>query len=315
MAEVRTRRGGAEARTGRGSAEVRTGRESVEEILVGQFADVAGARTHWLDAGSGRAVLLLHGAGGLGQEVLGAFARQGGARWIAPDRPGYGLSDPLPEGRADPVGTADWAAGLLGALGIARARIVAHSLAAGAALWLAARHPGLVERLVLVSPFCRPTPHRLMPGLRLATAPVIGPPVRRWVVPALLPLVRQRLLAAIAAPAPVPAWLDGFPVSHAARPRAIETIAAELRAFNDGMAPLARVAPLTAPVLAVCGERDGTAEAAWHLPWLRERVVALRVRHVRGAGHGLHHARPALVAGLAAAGLPQADLRARAAAR
>ena len=42
-------------------------------------------------------VVLLHGNGGLAQEILSAFLAIARICWIAPDGPGYGNSDRLPE--------------------------------------------------------------------------------------------------------------------------------------------------------------------------------------------------------------------------
>ncbi len=75
-----------------------------------------------------------------------------GLRWqaIAVDTPGFGASDPLPEG-ASIEGWADAAAALLDALGIARAHVVGHHTGGVIALELAAARPERVARLVLSS--------------------------------------------------------------------------------------------------------------------------------------------------------------------
>ncbi|OZA06256.1 MAG: alpha/beta hydrolase, partial [Rhodobacterales bacterium 17-64-5] len=73
-----------------------------------------------LTKGQGRPVVLLHGNGSLGEEILSALPPVEGVLWIAPDRPGYGRSDPLPEGCFDPLSQAVWLDLLLSELGIAR---------------------------------------------------------------------------------------------------------------------------------------------------------------------------------------------------
>lgn len=114
-------------------------------------------RVHCLDwGGSGRPLLFLHGYGLNAHTwdavVLGLRHRY---RCIAPDLRGHGGSDwgdardYVLEARADEAGT------LALALGLDRLAVVGHSLGALVSLALAARHPGLVEAVVVVdaSPF------------------------------------------------------------------------------------------------------------------------------------------------------------------
>jgi pimeloyl-ACP methyl ester carboxylesterase len=261
---------------------------------IGSVTQALGLATHYHDRGEGAPVVLLHGNGGLGEEILGAFPDVPGLRWIAPDRPGYGFSEPLPPGCADPISQAAWIADFLIALGLERAHLVSHSIAAGSALVLAGAMPDRIARLTLIAPFCRPTPQRWMPGLRLATAPLVGPLVRRLVVPPLVRAMRGRLIAKIAGPAEPPPWLRDFPVSHAVRPEAVRTMGAELGAFNAGMERIQAHLRLSQPVTVLHGAGDRTADPAWHLPWLAERSTRLTCRIVPGAGHALHHQVPGL---------------------
>jgi pimeloyl-ACP methyl ester carboxylesterase len=252
--------------------------------------------------GQGRPVLLLHGNGSFGAEILSAFPAVAGIEWIAPDRPGYGQSDPFAAGQEGPRRYAGWAAALIAALGYGRLPVVAHSLSAGAALWLAALHGGRVSALVLLAPFCRPTPHRLMPGLRLAVAPVVGGLVRRRLLPVVAPRLDRRVRQAMVAPAPLSPALARLSLAPAFRSRSILTLAAELQRFNSGMAGLSARRPLTLPVTALFGGSDRTADPDWHGPWLAARVPGLRSLRLAGAGHAIHHAAPApvLAADLAA---------------
>lgn len=240
-------------------------------------------------------MLLLHGNGSLGEEILSCFPEIAGVRWIAPDRPGYGFSQPLENGNEDPVTMGKWAAAFLDEIGIRHATVVAHSIAAGAALCLSGDMSRRVARLVLLAPFCRPTPHRWMLGLRLAVAPVVGGFIRRHVLPALLPLFRRHIVESMVAPNPVPPWLQHFPIEHAARPESITMVAAELRRFNDGMSSAAPRLKVKIPTVAVFGEADETAPPSWHKPWLRRHVANLTMISLEGVGHAVHHAAPATV--------------------
>jgi pimeloyl-ACP methyl ester carboxylesterase len=103
-------------------------------------------------AGEGPPVLIVHGAGGgydqgmeLAQPLVGL-----GFRVIAVSRFGY-LRTPLPLD-ASPAAQADAHAGLLDALGIARAPIVGVSAGAPSAMQFALRHPQRCSALVLAVP-------------------------------------------------------------------------------------------------------------------------------------------------------------------
>jgi pimeloyl-ACP methyl ester carboxylesterase len=101
---------------------------------------------HYEEAGSGPAVVLLHG-GGLDlrqwDDQMAAFASR--FRVIRVDARGHGRS----ETPMTPFRQCDDIAELLGALGIRRAALVGLSMGAGAATDTALEHPHLVSRLVV----------------------------------------------------------------------------------------------------------------------------------------------------------------------
>jgi pimeloyl-ACP methyl ester carboxylesterase len=109
-------------------------------------------RIEYLDRGTGPVVLVIHGItqgadGGLrdvAQEVV-----PDGYRLVVPSRFGY-LGSEMPE-HPTPELQADAFAGLLDALGVGAAVVVAASAGSTSALHLAIRHPDRVRGLVLVS--------------------------------------------------------------------------------------------------------------------------------------------------------------------
>ena len=117
---------------------------------------VAGRELFVAEAGSGPAVVMLHG-GGPGASGVSNYSRNIEAlarthRVIVPDMPGYGRSAKQFD-HADPFGyLAGVIRGLLDELGITTALLVGNSLGGAAALRLALESPGRVEKLVLMGP-------------------------------------------------------------------------------------------------------------------------------------------------------------------
>jgi pimeloyl-ACP methyl ester carboxylesterase len=97
----------------------------------------------------GRAVVLMHGQPGTAGDWRRVVALlENRYEVLALDRPGYGATSGQATGFA---GNARAVVGLLDRLGLARAAIVGHSWAGGAAIWTAATYPERVSGLVLVS--------------------------------------------------------------------------------------------------------------------------------------------------------------------
>lgn len=262
-------------------------------IERGAFLLAGGIRTHVLRSGQGGPpALLLHGLGSLAQEILAPLRDAAPGRlFIAPDRPGYGLSESLPL-NCGPIGQAHWLRWLVDALGAGPPVIVAHSLAAGPALAFAALYPQKLRGLVLIAPFCRPTRHALMPGLRAANTPIVGSLLRHAVIPHVATAIGRRKLRRAFAPTPVPPFLRDFPFAHAAQPRAAQVMAGELRAFNRDMALCRKSVPrIETPVHVLCAPDDTVADMQWHISWLtgwpRDCVV-----HMLRGGHLIHHTHP-----------------------
>ncbi len=138
-----------------------------------QYVRVHGYRRAYVRAGSGPAVLLLHGIGDSSGTWAGLIPKLAEHfTVIAPDLLGHGRSD---RPRAD-YSVPAYACGmrdLLALLDIDRATVIGHSLGGGIAMQMSYQFPELVERLILVAPGgVGPEVH---PLLRLATLP--GAPV------------------------------------------------------------------------------------------------------------------------------------------
>lgn len=103
-------------------------------------------------APAGMPVLYFHGAPGSRRSIfpdMAAMAAQRDVRLIAPEQPGYGLSDPLSE-RSPDAWTHDVRA-LTNALGIDRFHLIGFSMGSLYALACAQALPAQVERVAIVS--------------------------------------------------------------------------------------------------------------------------------------------------------------------
>ena len=114
--------------------------------------DVAtnGATIHVRSGGRGPAVVLLHGYGETGDmwaPLAADLARDHTV--IVPDLRGLGLSS-KPAGGFDKRNQAEDIGGVMTALGVERADVVAHDIGNMVAFQLAARHPQRVRRLVMI---------------------------------------------------------------------------------------------------------------------------------------------------------------------
>jgi pimeloyl-ACP methyl ester carboxylesterase len=116
-----------------------------------------GIRLHLAEAGTGPLVLLLHGF----PEFWWSWRHQlvaladAGYHVVAPDLRGYGASDKPPRGYDAPTLASD-VAGMVRALGESDAVVVGHDWGGHLAWSVAALHPAVVRRLVVVS-----SPHPL----------------------------------------------------------------------------------------------------------------------------------------------------------
>jgi 2-hydroxy-6-oxonona-2,4-dienedioate hydrolase len=116
------------------------------------FVDAGGIRTRVLEAGSGPALVMIHGTGG----HLEAYARNVRAlsahyRVVLYDMVGHGYSDKPDRPYTIDV-LSDHLVALLDALGIEQAHLSGESIGGWVAAWTAAHHPERVGRLVLNTP-------------------------------------------------------------------------------------------------------------------------------------------------------------------
>jgi pimeloyl-ACP methyl ester carboxylesterase len=256
---------------------------------------VDGRKVHFLEDGGSAdpPVVLLHGCGSLAQEVMAPF-RKMGLHIVAPDRPGYGFSDPLPQRLRGPLAQSIWLERLVEALEVDGLTIAGHSIGCAPAILLARRRPDLVRSLLLIAPFCRPTPEQAILLLRLAVAPGIGGLFSQHLLYRFSDYFGGRVMRKAHHPNPVPDTLADFPYRHAASPQSLRMMADELLQFNADMAAV-DTEPVTCVTDIIYGMEDAVLHPHWHLDWLTKRVPQARIRLLQRVGHNPHHAASAVV--------------------
>lgn len=142
-----------------------------------QYRDVLarGVRLRVLEEGRGQPVLYLHGLH-LDHSTWDALCSTLGSSFqhVVPDLPGFGESEKPPPARFgyDVDAFTDAIVDLYGALGLGRAVVVGHGLGGTIAITLAARHPELVAKLVLIDAAWNSVEASL--ATRIASMPLLG---------------------------------------------------------------------------------------------------------------------------------------------
>jgi epoxide hydrolase 4 len=274
------------------------------------YAELDGVRLHYVEAGEGPLLVLLHGF----PEFWFSWRFQipalaaAGFRVVAPDMRGYNLS-------SHPRGVAPYDTDMLAAdirdlileRGATSAGVVGHDWGAAVAWATAINHPEVVERLAILNV---PHPRRFLQGLRRPSQ------LRKsWYIFVFqLPWLPERLVQA-------GNWRffrNAF--EHDARPGAFTPadIARYVEAWSQPGATTATInyyrqifrrsprdvaaslRPVEAPTLIIWGERDRYLGAELAEPYPADVPNLERVVRLPDASHWVHHDEPERVTGLLA---------------
>lgn len=269
---------------------------------AGRMVATPHGRVHMLEQGprEGPAVVLLHGASGnlRDWQISLMPVLPPDLRAIAPDRPGFGHSDPAPgQGwRLGPQVAMLRAA--LHAAGAGRFVLVGHSFSGALALDWALAHPDEVAGVLVLAGATMDWGGALSPHYRLVAAPGIGRAVAA-LVPRLLPrAVLAGMVREVFAPQPVPHdYAERAGVAMALRPA---TFRANARALADLhrqiRANQPRYSEIACPVAILHGTADRIVPARIHAEPLARLLPHSRLELLPGIGHMPHHAVPERVA-------------------
>ncbi|MCM3896020.1 MULTISPECIES: alpha/beta fold hydrolase [Gordonia] len=202
-----------------------------------EYKVIHGYRRAYRIAGSGPALLLIHGIGdnsSTWNEVIPMLAQH--YTVIAPDLLGHGRSD-KPRADYSVPAFANGMRDLLVVLGISKVTVVGHSLGGGVAMQFCYQFPRFVERLVLVA--AGGVSREVNPALRLVTLPLVNSALTALRVPGVLPALR--LGVSVIAATPTPPGIPDLP--HDLSPkRMLNDHEDLLRVLGDLAAPTASAA-------------------------------------------------------------------------
>jgi epoxide hydrolase 4 len=269
----------------------------VEQPIEHRFAQANGIRIHYVEAGSGPAVLLLHGFPDCWygwRYQIDALAAAG-FRVVAPDLRGYNATDA-------PRGTGAYALEtlvndlilLIGALGLEAATVVGHDWG-GVIGWFAAmHHPVRISRLAVLN---APHPVTFARELRRPAQLIRSAYAGFFQIPALPEtLLRARRSAILRR-----AWRNGPARDEEDVQRYMEAfqrpyaLTAALNYYRaSARHPVPKPRRVRIPTLVLWGERDHFLVTRL-LDGLDPWVENLRVHRMKRAAHWLHHEQPDLV--------------------
>jgi pimeloyl-ACP methyl ester carboxylesterase len=162
---------------GLAQAETTTGESTTDTVPETGYAPVNGLQMYFEIHGTGEPLVLLHGAFGaidLWGPILTTLA--GHHQVIAVEFQGHGHTADIIDRPLGYQQLADDVAALLDQLAITQADVVGYSMGGTTGLQLAIRHPGLVRKLVAVSPNYRSDGYypELLAGLQMLTPDIFA---------------------------------------------------------------------------------------------------------------------------------------------
>jgi pimeloyl-ACP methyl ester carboxylesterase len=263
--------------------------------LQGEFVDVIGVRTRYLQAGSGPDILLIHGSPGSVEDwgpIMEALAPD--FRVTAYDRPGHGYSGVGP--RYDATYNADFAIAVIDALNLQRPVVVGHSYGGATAAAMAIQKPAMVRSFVIVDSSLYRWSRPPDPLYDLLAIPALGTGVARVSGPVVAKKIRANLEAIFPggivpegfAEARIPIW---------SQPKVTVSLAREALSAPKELTTLSpRYKEISQPVFLIAQGDDRSRRE--NVEMFKRDVPAAEMQLVDGAGHYLQFTRTSSVVAL-----------------
>lgn len=263
---------------------------------IGETIEVDGVPIHYWQRGTGRPVVLIHGASGnLRDWTFNIAPRLAEThRVIAFDRPGFGHSGRIAERGWNPGVQAALLAKATAALGAERPIVAGHSWGGALAMAWAVDRPDDVAGIVSVAGATMPWGGDLSFLYSLAASDVTGSLVGRIVTTFATEGTIESFMAGTFAPQKIPAgYADYFGAPLATRPRVVRYNARDIANLNAALtAQSVRYKDLNVPVEIIHGQADNAVFPDIHAVAMHFRLPNSRLTLLPGVGHMPHHAAP-----------------------
>lgn len=256
---------------------------------TGETIELDGHRIHYVEAGQGPQILLIHGLGGHHHHmrpILEAFG--GGYRLISLDRAGSGWSIRAPGADARLTEQARLIVRFIDALGLERPLLVGHSLGGAIALAVALDFPDRISGLALIAPLTH-SYDQVPPEFRPLYIP--SPLMRRLVahtvaVPASLRNAPKTLAFVFGPQEPPADYAVAGGGMLGLRPSHFLATATDLVAVGHDLPLLqARYGELDMPVGILFGSKDRVLDHVRHGLAMADKVRDLDLEILEGVGH------------------------------
>lgn len=262
---------------------------------LGKFVEVADGRLHFLEKGTGPAVVLIHGASGsLRDYALSIFDDLSqDHRVVAIDRPGHGYSDRLRENAHSPAVQAELIHKALQRLNIDQAVIVGHSWGGAVALAYALQFPSATRGIVAMAPASHPWRGDPSFQNRLATTPIVGDvALHGLLVPIGQFLIKPGIARNFAPNPPLDNYIAEGGVQLLLRPSNFRANAEDVINLQSFLLEQKKRYPeIQMPLTILTGTADGTVSPRIHANKLHKQVPHSRLINLEETGHMPHHAR------------------------
>ena len=262
---------------------------------IGEFADINGARIHYVHIPAPAnadlpPIVFIHGASAnlLDQMLPLRPLLEGRAEMLFFDRPGFGWSGRGPGNNEDPSAQAATIAALMDRLGIKKAIIVGHSFGGVVTAAFGREHADKTLGLVFLAPATHPWPGGATSWYYdLTTIPVIGRLFSETLTYPAGTLQMADATTCVFSPNKVPDnYLNTAAIPLVLRPpafRANATDVAGLYAYALGAAP--HYNQITAPTVVISGDRDKVVYAHIHSVGLVRDIEGAELVWVHNLGH------------------------------
>lgn len=274
---------------------------------LGQFVEVATAndnpvRLHYVQAGSGPDIVLIHGAGGNVRDftfdLVGRLTDR--YRVTVFDRPGLGYSEALPGGNTTIADQARMLAEASNRLGLTNPMVLGHSYGSAVALaWATSDAAQTVSpsALILLGGVSNPwdsDPELLYRSLsNPVVAPIFAPLLTAWVSEDYV----RNAVASVFTPQAMPDGYDDYIGAGLTLQRSVlrENALQRVNLLEQVRAMVPAYGELSIPLEILHGDEDTTVWLEIHSVPLSQQAPDTNLVVMEGVGHAPHHAEPQVV--------------------